>query len=76
MIISKLKQYCDNRTEKKKLEYLEEQNLKEYIKILQDISNRNYSSQNYKAVHACDHAVKLIKAELDTFMEDSEEKKR
>ena len=60
--------------------FLEEQNLKEYIRTLQDISNRNYapiqcdqgSSQNYKTVHACDHAVKLIKAELDTLLSQKE----
>lgn len=56
--------------------FLTEQSLKEYIRTLQDISNRNYapiqcdqgSSQNYKTVHACDHAVRLIEAELDTLL--------
>lgn len=60
--------------------FLEEQSLKEYIRTLQDISNRNYapiqcdqgSSQNYKIVHACDYAVKLIKTELDTLLSQKE----
>ncbi len=60
--------------------FLEEQSLKEYIRTLQDISSRNYapiqcdqgSSQNYKTVHACDHAVKLIKTELDTLLSRKE----
>jgi hypothetical protein len=60
--------------------FLEEQNLKEYMRTLQEISNRDYvmiqcgqgSRQNYKTVHACDHAVKLIKTELDTLLNRKE----
>ena len=60
--------------------FFEEQNLKEYIRTLQDISSKNYapiqcdqgSTQNYKVVHACDYAVKLIKAELDSLLNRKE----
>ncbi len=60
--------------------FFEEQNLKEYIRTLQDISSKNYapiqcdqgSTQNYKTVHACDYAVKLIKAELDSLLNRKE----
>jgi len=60
--------------------FLREEELKEHIKTLQNISSRNYapiqcdqgSSENYRIVHACDHAVKLIKAELDTMLCEKE----
>ena len=67
--------------EKVDYDFLHEQSLKEHIKTLQDISCRNYapiqcdqgSSENYKKVHACDYAVKLIKKEL---AEMEEQKKK
>lgn len=60
--------------------FLREQELKEHIKTLKSISSRNYapiqcdqgSTENYRIVHACDHAVKLIKAELDTMLSERE----
>lgn len=60
--------------------FLKERSLKEYIRTLQDISSSNYapiqcdqgSSRNYKTVSACDYAVKLIKAELDTLQSRKE----
>ena len=63
--------------EKVDYNFLHEESLKEYIKTLQDISSRNFapiqcdqgSSENYKKVHACDYAVKLIKAELEEMQE-------
>lgn len=63
--------------EKVDYKFLHEESLKEYIKTLQGISSRNFapiqcdqgSSENYKKVHACDYAVKLIKAELEEMQE-------
>lgn len=60
--------------------FLQEQMIKDYIRTLQDISSRNYapiqcdqgSSQNYKIVHACDYAVKLMKSELDSLLSRKE----
>ena len=60
--------------------FFKEHSLKEYIKTLKSISSRNYapiqcdqgSTQNYKIVHACDHAITLIKRELDTLLSEKE----
>ena len=67
--------------EKVDYKFLHEEELREYIKTLQGISSRNFapiqcdqgSTENYKKVHACDYAVKLIKAELSE-MEDQKKK--
>ena len=67
--------------EKVDYKFLHEEELREYIKTLQGISSRNFapiqcdqgSTENYKKVHACDYAVKLIKAELAE-MEDQKKK--
>lgn len=66
--------------EKVDYNFLHEQSLEDYIKTLQDISSRCFgaiqcdqgSLEDYKKVHACDYAIKLIKKEL---AEMAEEKK-